>query len=169
MSFTNLEEDEIYAGYYNGVLVIAATEFGIDYPTKIPERFITTKFGSTIQLHAMHSASGWFAFAVWENKQIKRALSLSPDSGILEDVGEQYDFEKPYWEGKHPAIDPEDQDEGGEEYSFSFHPLELGEKALNCMYGYQLEGCIDDRLFEAEEVPLLRFRRTQNSPWWKFW
>ncbi|WP_299811274.1 hypothetical protein [uncultured Shewanella sp.] len=169
LSFTSPEEDEIYAGFFNGVFVVAATEFGIDYPTKIPEHFITSEFGSTIQLHAMHSAVDWFAFAVWKNNQIKRALSLSPDSGVLEDIGERFEFENPYWEGKHPAIDPEDYDEDEEEYPFPFHPLELGEAALKDMYGYQLEGCIDDPLFEPEEIPLMRFKRIQIKPWWKFW
>ena len=168
LSFTNPPNKEVYGGYFDGVFIVAASEFGIDYPSKIQKKFITEKYGNTIQLHAMHSVVDWFAYAVWKNKKLVRALSLSPDSGILEDIGQKYEFEIPYWDGKHPALDPEDE-ENGEEYPFQFHPLDLGEAALKFMYGYQLEGFIDETLLEPEDIPLLMFKRKKNKRWWKLW
>ena len=170
LSFTCPEDDEICAGFFNGVFIIAAKEFGIDYPSCLPEHFLTTLFGHTLQLHAMYSAVDWFAFAWWENKQLKRALSLSPDSGILEDIGDRFEFEKPYWEGQYPVDDlDDDEDEGydddgedDEAYPFEFHPLELAEEALKNMFGYQLEGYADDSLIEPEDIPLLVFKRSKK-------
>lgn len=166
LSFTNPPDNQVFAGYFEGVFILAASEFGIDYPSRISKNFITKKYGNCIQLHAMHSVVDWFAFAVWENQTLKRSLSLSPDSGLLEDIGEKYAFELPFWEGKHPAIDPEDEDD--EEYPFQFHPLDLAEEALKHMYGYQLEGFIDESLLEPEKIPLLTFERIKK-PFWKLW
>ncbi|WP_405525285.1 DUF6928 family protein [Streptomyces canus] len=36
----------------------------------------------------MHSVVGWFAFAAWGDGRLLRSLSLSPDSGIIENGGE---------------------------------------------------------------------------------
>jgi hypothetical protein len=91
-------------------------------------------------------------------------LSLSPDSGILEDIGQRLPFEEPYWSDQHPAVD----DEEGEAYPFPFHPLELGEAALNDLFGYQLEGLIDSAQIEPESIPLVRYKRSRSRSW-KFW
>ena len=166
LSYTSPPDDIIYAGYFSGVFIVAADEFAIDFPSKLAPSFLNTKYGETIQLHAMHSVVDWFAFAVWKNGKLERSLSLSPDSGIMEDIGKKLSFEIPYWEGKFPAIDPEEEEED-DDYPFKFHPLELGEATLKAFFGYVLEGVIDPSLIEPEEIPLLGFKRTK--PWWKMW
>ena len=110
----------------------------------------------------MHSVVDWLAFAVWKYGNLERSLSLSPDSGILEDIGEKLAFENPFWNGEYPAVDPEEDD-----YPFQFHPLELGEAALREFFGYVLEGVVDASLIEPENIPLMGFRRAK--PWWKLW
>jgi hypothetical protein len=85
----------------------------------------------------MHSVVDWFAFAHWNNGRLVRSLSLSPDSGILEDIGLKLAFEEPYWSGQHPAGDDED-----DEYPLPFHPLDLGEAALSEFFGGQIDGFI---------------------------
>jgi hypothetical protein len=105
----------------------------------------------------------WFACAIWEGGKLVRSLSLSPDSGILEDIGPRRPFEEPYWAGKYPAIDPADQEDGEDAYPFPFHPLELGEAALLDFFGYQIEGPVDDTQLEAEEIGLMRFKRSKTS------
>lgn len=162
--FTNPPDQEIFAGCFPGVAIVAAKEFGIDYPSKLPARFIAAGGDGCVYLHSMHSAVDWFAFAQWRQGELVRSLSLSPDSGILEDIGEHLPFEEPYWSGQCPATDGDDDDD---EYPFPFHPLELGEAALKEFFGYQLEGVIDDSLLEPETVPLMKFRRLR--PWWKLW
>ncbi len=165
LSYTSPPDDVIFAGYYSGVFIIAAKEFGIDYPSKLSSSFLNTKYGKTIHLHAMHSVVDWFAFAIWENGGLIRALSLSPDSEIMEDIGKKLSFELPYWNGEHPVFDPEEEDE--DDYPFKFHPLELGEAALNDFFGYVLEGSITSEQIEPENVQLLGFKRCKA--WWKFW
>lgn len=172
LSFTNPPDDEILVGCFPGVAVVAAKEYAIDHPSKIPTSLIDVSIGNTIHLHAMHSVVDWFAYAIWKNGELVRSLSLSPDSGVMEDLGTKQLFENPYWEGKHPAVDPEEEPEG---YPLPFHPLELGEAALLEFFGYQLEGMFDPENLEAEEIPLMRFKRgraqiaPQPKPWWKLW
>lgn len=164
LSFTCPPVDEVHIGCFPGVSVVAAKDFGIDYPSKLNQRFITSGGSGTITLHAMHSVVDWFAYAMWAKGKLVRSLSLSPDSGIMEDIGQRLPFEEPFWSGEHPAVDSEEVDA----YPFPFHPLELGEATLKDRFGYQLEGYIDASLLEPESIPLVRYKRSR-SPWWKFW
>jgi hypothetical protein len=165
LSFTNPPDDELVVGSVSGVSIVAAKEFAIDRPSQLPAVFLLQAPPGITYLHAMHSVVDWFAFAVWENGKLLRSLSLSPDSGIVEDIGDRLPFEEPFWAGKHPAIDPDEEED---DYPFPFHPLELGEAALAEFFGYQLEGFVDPSLLEPEQIPLLRFKRTKAS-WWKRW
>lgn len=164
LSYTCPPDNELHIGCFSGVSVVAAKEFGIDYPSKLAEKFIAAGGSGTISLHAMHSVVDWFAYAKWANGKLIRSLSLSPDSGILEDIGQRLPFEEPYWSGDHPAVDSEEEKDA---YPFPFHPLELGEVALRELFGYQLEGFIDPKLLEPEAIPLVRYKRSR--PWWRFW
>lgn len=160
--FTCPPDDELYVGCFPGVSILAAKEFGHDYPSTLPERFIAAGGEGTVYLHAMHSVVDWLAYAKWINGQLVRSLSLSPDSGILEDIGQRLPFEEPFWSGQHPATDNDEND-----YPFPFHPLELGEVVLKEFFGYQLEGSADPAtLLEPESIPLLKYKR---SRWWKLW
>jgi hypothetical protein len=165
LSFTCPPNDMIYAGHFDGISVVAAKEFGIDNPSEIDRRFISESPFKKAYINAMHSVVDWFAFAKWEDGELTRSLSLSPDSGIIEDFGEKFEFELPYWRGVHPVIDPSEEDD--EEYPFKFHPLELGEEFLKALFGYQLEGFESSELIEPEKIRLFGFKRPK--PWWKLW
>jgi hypothetical protein len=54
-------------------------------------------------LHAMHSATDWLGYAVWQDGVLLRSLSLSPDGGITEDIGAPLPFEASFWAGEHPV------------------------------------------------------------------
>ena len=165
LSYTCPPDDELHIGCFPGVSIVAAKEFGIDYPSKLPQKFIAAGGNGVVTLHAMHSVADWFAYAMWANGKLVRSLSLSPDSGIMEDIGQHLHFEEPYWSGDHPAVDSEEEKDA---YPFPFHPLELGEETLKERFGYQLEGFIDPSLLEPESIPLVRYKRSRSS-WWKFW
>lgn len=160
LSYTCPPDDEIVAGCFPGLSIVAAKEFGIDYPSRLQPKFIDNTLGHTIYLHAMHSVVDWFAYAIWKNGTLQRSLSLSPDSGVLEDLGPRLPFEEPYWAGEHPLLE-------GLDYPFVFHPLELGEAALLELLGYQLEGFFDPSHLDPEEITLVHFKR--SKPWWKLW
>jgi hypothetical protein len=164
LSYTCPPDDELVVGCFPGLSIIAAKEFGIDYPSKLPTPFLDSALGHTVYLHAMHSVVDWFAYAVWKNGTLERSLSLSPDSGVLEDIGTKLPFEEPYWAGQHPAIDPEEDES---DYPFVFHPLDMGEAALGQLLGYQLEGFIDPSHLEPQEITLMRYKRSKS--WWKRW
>lgn len=165
LSFTCPPNNEVHIGCFPGVSVVAAREFCIDYPSKLPYRFIAAGSHGMVTLHAMHSVVDWFAYAIWANGKLVRSLSLSPDSGIMEDIGSRSPFEEPYWSGQQPTVESK---EGNNDYPFPFHPLDLGEAALKDQFGYQLEGYIDASLLEPESIPLVRYKRSR-SQWWKFW
>jgi hypothetical protein len=96
------------------------------------------------------------------NGGLVRSLSLSPDRGILEDIGDRFLFEGPFWSGQHPATEDED-----DSYPLPFHPLEMGEVVLKEFFGYQLEGFIHSLPpLQPESIPLLKYKRRSR---WKFW
>ena len=154
-------DDQLAIACFPGVSIVAAREFGIDLPSTLPTSLIQPGIARTTCLHAMHSVVDWFAYAIWKDGVLHRSLSLSPDSGVLEDIGSRLRFEEPYWAGEHPAVEPDEQ----ESYPFPFHPLELGEAALLDLFGYQLEGTTSH--FRPEDIPLMRFERSRS--WWKKW
>ena len=169
LSFTYPPDDEIRAGCFPGVSIIAAAEVCIE-PTQLAPHFVSEGSGKTIYLHGMHSVVDMIVFGVWTNGKLTRSLAMSPDSGILEDIGPRLPFEEPYWAGERPL----DVDDEEIEYPFPFHTLALGESALLAFFGYQLEGSGYDEgedLFDPETIPLLRFKRVKvkEKPWWKFW
>lgn len=154
-------EDEVFIGHFGAATVIAAREFGVDFPSQLDPHFLKVAGPRNVWLHTMHSMIDFFAYGLWRNGTLIRSLSLAPDHGIIEDIGDRAAFEEPYWAGEHPVDDPEEvEDPEFEPYPFPFHPLELGEAALRQFFGYQIEGYVDPALLRANEIPLLRFKRT---------
>jgi len=159
--YTNPPSKELFVGAFGDVKIIAAEEFGIDYPSRLAASFIPDVGFAT--LHAMHSVVDWFAFAHWCDGRLVRSLSLSPDSGMLEDIGARLAFEEPYWGGDFPAVDDDEDD-----YPFPFHPLDLGEATLKHFFGYQIEGYVSENLIDPLKYPLLHFRRSRTRSFLKF-
>lgn len=164
LAFTCPRGRDICVGCFPGVSVVAAKEFGGDYPSRLPQRFLAAAAGRTVWLHAMHSVVDWFAYAKWVNGKLVRSLSVSPDTGVREDFGARMSFEEPYWAGLHPVHSDPDDDE---DYPLPFHPLDMAEAALAELFGYQLEGDASADLVDPESIPLVRYRRSR--PWWQLW
>jgi hypothetical protein len=163
LAFACPPNSEICVGCFPGVAVVAAKEFGGDYPSRLPASFIDAGKDGTIHLHAMHSVVDWFAFGYWSQGKLVRALSVAPDNGILEDIGGRLSFEMPFWSGDKPAPDDPDEAEKSE-YPLPFHPLDLGEAALAEFFGYHLEGDISQDAVDPTTIPLMRFKRRRS--WW---
>lgn len=167
LAFTSPPDDEIRVGCFPGVSIIAAAEFAIE-PSQLASNFLAEGSGKTVYLHVMHSVVDLLVFGVWTNGKLTRSLGLSPESGIMEDIGPRLPFEQPYWTGERPLV----MDDEDFEYPFPFHTLEMGETALLEFFGYQLEGTSydeNDPLFDPETIPLLSFKRIKEKPWWKLW
>ena len=156
LSYLNPPNGQVYAGLFGDLGIVAAPELGLEKPSSL-QRALVSRFASgNLYLHAMHSAVDFFAFAVWERGTLRRALSLSTETGIAEDVGPRFEFELPFWAGNHPVTDPSEEDEA---YPFPFHPLELAESALLEFFGFQLEGVNDPTHVDPESITLMRFER----------
>ncbi|MFF3639341.1 DUF6928 family protein [Streptomyces sp. NPDC002250] len=151
----------------SGLDLVCDQEVMVDRPSELPQHLVAASRGRRLYLHAMHSVVDWLAFAVWDDGKLVRSLSLSPDSGVIEDIGERLPFERPYWEGRHP-VEPFAPFEDEEPYPLPFHPLELGERALLEFFGFYVEGFSDEEdapepVVDIWSVELHGFRVTATS------
>ena len=161
LDFLNPKKREIYVGDYGDLKIVAHADLAKDFPSRIDPRWRNADLGPTVYLHATHSVVDWGAFALWRNGDLLRAVSVSPDSGIIENVGEQLPFESSFWDGSHSL----GYDEA---YPLPFDPLELAEAALLANLGFQFEGNPDDWVRDPVDIPIMRLR-VSNKAWWKFW
>ncbi|MEI5008938.1 hypothetical protein RB196_18035 [Streptomyces sp. PmtA] len=146
-----------YAACWPGVDVIGDQNVMIDAPSQLPEHLVAASVGRRLVLHAMHSVVDWLAFAVWEDGHLVRSLSLSPDSGIIENIGEPLSFELRYWAGERPADVVPWPGEEQEPYALPFHPLDLGEDALRALCGFIQEGRPEPDDVDAAAIELHGF------------
>lgn len=102
----NPPDNEIVAGAFESLFIVAAREFSLDNPSQLKPRFLERAPAPDVYLHAMHSVVDWSAFAVWQGGELRRSLSLAPDFGIVEDIGQRMAFEQSYWNGSHPPSRP---------------------------------------------------------------
>ncbi|MDQ0762112.1 DUF6928 family protein [Streptomyces canus] len=154
-----------YAASWPGVEVIGDQRVMIDLPSQLPEYLVSASAGRRLVLHAMHSVVDWLAFAVWEDGRLIRSLSLSPDSGVMENIGEPLPFELPYWAGNRPADIVPWPGEEEEPYPLPFHPLELGEDALRALCGFIQEGRPEPDDVDADGIKLHGFHmRDRHGP-----
>jgi hypothetical protein len=159
---TNPPDDITYATVLAGAELLCDGRLVLDRPSELPEHLRKLGTGRRIVMHGMHSVVDWLCFAVWEDGVLVRALSLSPDSGIMENIGEPYAFERPYWAGEHP-VEPMPGWPNQDPYPLPFHPLELGEEALRALFGFIIEGYPHPDDVDAEAVHLHGFRVTDPS------
>lgn len=150
-------DDVTYAIRLAGADLLCDRRLVLDRPSELPEHLRTLGAGKRIVMHGMHSVVDWLCFAVWEDGTLVRSLSLSPDEGIQENVGVPFDFELPFWAGKHP-VEPVPGWPNQEPYPLPFHPLELGEEALRALFGFAIEGRSDPNDVDPESVHLHGFR-----------
>lgn len=146
-----------YAASWPGVEIVCDQRVMIDAPSQLPEPLVAASRGRRLVLHAMHSVVDWLAFAVWEDGRLVRSLSLSPRSGIIENIGEPLPFEQPYWAGDRPADIVPWPGKEARTYPLPFHPLSFGEDALRALYGFVLEGSPDPDDIDARAISLHGF------------
>lgn len=146
----------VYAGSFPGVDILCDRDVMDHLPSEFPSRYLDIAAGRRVILHAMHSVTDSLAYAIWENGSLVRSLCLSPDNGIVENIGEPLPFEEPYWAGEYPVDD---------EYPLPFHPLELGgEAALRALFGFIIERRPQPADIDAESVRLAGFQVPPEHP-----
>jgi hypothetical protein len=149
-------EGTVYAGSFPGIDILCDRDV-MDYlPSEFPTRYLDAAAGRSVVLPAMQSVTDTFAYAIWENGSLVRSLCLSPDDGIVENIGDPLPFEAPYWAGEHPAED---------RYPLPFHPLDLGgDAALRALFGFILEGRRRPTDIDAGSVKLAGFQVPSANP-----
>ncbi|XVU29706.1 DUF6928 family protein [Actinoplanes sp. CA-054009] len=149
-------DDVTYATVLPGAELFCDLRLVHGLPSALPAHLLRAGAGRRILMHGMHSVSDALCFAVWEDGELVRSLSVDPGNGIVENIGEPYDFELPYWAGERPVTRtfPGEDDP----YPLPFHPLELGEDALRALFGFILEGRPHPDDIEPFDVPLRGFR-----------
>lgn len=150
-------EGVAYVSSFPGLEIVCDQRLMLDYPSRLPERFLEAAQGRAVVLHAMHSTVDWLAFAIWIDGELVRSLSISPDGGIQENIGEPLSFEAPFWGGEHP-VEPIPGWPNQDPYPLPFHPLELGEEALRSLFGFVLEGRPEPEDVDASDIPAHGFR-----------
>lgn len=151
----NPEDEDVFAAVWPGAAIVCTSEAAQDRPSQLPARFLHEGAGRTVTTHAMHSVVDWFAYATWTpDGRLRRALSVSANDEVIEDVGARLPFEERFWAGDFPATDDGD-------YPLPFHPLELSEAALEHLFGFVFEGHSgmgDAELVDPFDVTLAGFR-----------
>ncbi|MET9483281.1 hypothetical protein [Streptomyces sp. NPDC006638] len=135
-----------------GLEVVCSRKLAKPHPSQLTEEISRLAAGRVAYGVFMHSAEDWAAFAVWSGGELVRAFSVSPEAGIIEDVGEHLPFETPFWSGER-AVRNEVK------YALPFHPLQLGNEALRAFFGFILEGREDASCFDPEEFEIPSFRQ----------
>lgn len=165
LEYTYPMDDVTYATVLAGGEVVCDKRLVMDNPSELPPHLLELGAGRRIIMHGMHSVVDWLCFAVWEDGRLVRSLSLSPGDGIIENIGEPYEFERPFWAGEHPVLpwpgEEDDEDDGP--YPFVFHPLELGEEALRALFGFTIEGEVRDDAVDIASVHMHGFSVTDPT------
>ncbi|MFC4066197.1 DUF6928 family protein [Actinoplanes subglobosus] len=148
-------EDIVFVAVMPGATVLCGRRLVAETPSELPEHLLGEAAGRRILFHSMHSVIDALTFAVCEDGRLIRSLSVSPDTGIVENVGEPFLFERPYLAGEHPvtSVFP-----GQAPYPLPFHPLVLGEEALRALFGFVIEGRPQPDDVDADKVHLHGFR-----------
>lgn len=147
----NPPDRHLYAACFPGLTVVCVGDVALDRPSELAADFRAEARGRTLYLHAMHSVVDWFAYAIWtRDGRLARSLSVSPDYGVMENIGSPLPFEAPYWDGERPL----EREVGEEPYPLPFHPLEMSEDALRTLFGFNYEGDYFDDDPDLEKVVL---------------
>ncbi|WP_205648587.1 DUF6928 family protein [Acuticoccus kandeliae] len=149
---------QVFAGVYGGVRIVAHNDLAKDKPSEIDRRWFDPSLGEYAYVHATHSGVDWLAFGLWHEGRLVRSLSLNPDDGIFENIGEPLPFEAPYWDGKRPV----------EDYPLPFHPLDLSEAAMLHQLGFQFVGKDSEWVWDPYDVPIATFGLKRTSRFWPF-
>lgn len=152
-------DETAYAAVTDEVAVVCSPIFMTDEPSRLPEHVITLAGRGRMVLHAMHSVSDFFGYAVWQDGQLLRALSMAPDGGIGDNIGAPLDFERPFWAGEQ-SVRPTPGRPDERPYPLPFHPLELGERALESLLGFSFT---DDADRDPAQLRLHGYRVTDLS------
>lgn len=145
------EQGTICVAAWEKCALIGYREIGPDRPSEIGSWIKAVSPTGGAHGVFMHSVVDYGAFAVWESGELRRSVSLAADPGIMEDVGDRYPFEEPFWAGRRGLAHAPD-------YPLPFHPLDLAEEALLAFFGFGIERSSSMFTVDADAIELPAFR-----------
>jgi hypothetical protein len=109
----------------------------------------------------MHSGTDSVEIALWNEGTLMRAIGVDGVRGVVEDVGDPLPWELPFWAGQHPH-EPEKfiVNAGPSPFPTPFHPLDLGDAAVQALFGFIVEGRSSPDDIDPWSVHLHGFRVT---------
>jgi hypothetical protein len=146
-------DDIAYLGCFPGLDVVCSWRVMPDRPSQVDQAVLDASDKRNVFLHAAHADADWCTSGLWRDGELVRAVSVCPDPGIIEDLGEQLGFEQPYWKGEHPTDD----------FDLPFHPLELGAAALSDFFGIVPGQETDMDGVDPEMIPVVGYRITRTA------
>ncbi|MCD0444961.1 hypothetical protein LO763_15185 [Glycomyces sp. A-F 0318] len=145
------ERGTICVAAWEASALIGYREIGPDRPSEIGAWIKAVSPTGSAHGVFMHSAVDYGAFAVWEGGELRRSISLAADAGTMEDTGDRYPFEAPFWTGARGLAHAPD-------YPLPFHPLDLAEEALLAFFGFGIERSPSTFTIDADTIELPAFR-----------
>ncbi|GAA0376929.1 DUF6928 family protein [Streptomyces blastmyceticus] len=142
-------------GRFPGVDVITSGDLLRERPSELSANIARSAHPRAYAVF-MDSSVDRLGFALWENGTLVRSLSLSPGTGIIENIGEPLPLEKDFWAGRHPLAHAPD-------CPLPFHPADLGNEVLRVFFGFVREGPTDAGCFDPEVVTLAALRLPDHT------
>ncbi len=156
------DPSDFHIGWFGRLAIVVASAIAEDCPSQIAPYLLNASEFDTLTYVGTHSIPEWCAYARWFRGKIVRSVSLSSERGeVAENIGEQFEFERPFWSGERGSEwdDPSDP--------IPFCPMDIAEAALESLLGYSLEAqeVMGKR---PEDIPLMHFVRARNfaAPGW---
>jgi hypothetical protein len=133
-----------YVGCFPGLDLVCGWSLMPDRPSQLDPATLGATERPHVYLYGVHADADWCTFGRWDDGQLVRALSVCPDPGIIEDVGEHESFEQPYWDAAE------------------LRPVALGEAALSGYFGIVFG---DDKLdkTDPESIPVVGYKITDRT------
>ncbi|MFD5654011.1 DUF6928 family protein [Streptomyces sp. NPDC127039] len=126
--------------------VVCSRKISHDLPSEIASDVARLAGLRSAYAVCMESSRDWASIFAWSPKGVTRSLSLSPEGGVVEDVGQRFPFEVPFWSGRRSVR--------VSDYQLPFHPIDLGNEALRIFFNFILEGTEDDLCVDPEEIEM---------------
>ena len=149
-------DEEVQALSAPGIAILCDGRFVLEKPSELPGHVLDLAAGRRVALCAIHSVDDSLAYAVWNDGELVRSLSVSLPRGIVEDVGEPFECERPFWASRRAFV-------ARHPGALGFHPLDLAQRVMRCLFGFALEGRPEPDDVDAGQISMLGYRVTDPT------
>jgi hypothetical protein len=149
-------DEEVQALSAPGIAILCDGRCVLEKPSELPRHVLDLVARCRVALCAMHSVDDSFAYAVWNDGELVRSLSVSLARGIIEDVGEPFECERPFWPARRAFV-------ARHPGAVGFRPLDLAQRVMRWLFGFALEGRPEPDDVDAGQISMLGYRITDPA------